>query len=1856
MALDMEEIHDKLLEDHQRINELMQERSAGEFPQDKQEELDRLLEERSDRIGMATDDDIAELVGTELMDTVRAFLGDDADTALQKASDMMRGDTDISPQGAVLAVLAEKDKSIDSAVARECLTTTGYHSIGDYNFRDFRELRAESIEAQTKMDGIAKGIAATVPDGLCAKYLEAKGDFVSMEQSIEKLDNLRKGMSSPRDFIPIMTERESISKNIDSRLEKLHAVGVDAFSSVVRNASPQDTMQRFDVARLDDLLLERANLSLIGDERAAIAKGEEYKDLLENIRAQAGRDPEGFAAKFIEARDNYSESLEKLNSSKDLSAEAEKSLKDDYISKCDKLVNVISEAHYFADTSKEEQAKDEVERNGIHGDVTPRMDARAIVDYKALEIAYDRKSSEDFPFAKGLLGDKVDTKFSYLEGIAKNAPDSLSAQYVEAKHQIDDKSAEISKLEERYQNTLEGGTDRTELLHHIDELKAEIKPLETQLHDIELRAGAIVESTKSDSEVDQDRLIAKVYALDKEIQAGGLDAISLGANKMDIDNFMIEIRDIAKDDPQGKCADFTREYDARRSMDAEVFNARQEVVADREFAAVDGHHEVKSLEVEWSNFQEHVDRLGSEAQICVDGFDTYGRIETPPDPVEQEQQTDTEKESANDTSASVANGQEPTTYEKAKADYESIKDKYNFRNFFVCADRLALNIEAYKTGQPGDRGQAVSGGDIVMNILELTRTDIIESIIEIKLRDFFDKHFPAKESQDVTREQGPTVHKYNTSPESATDVNGVFHDDGYIDKNDPKQGVDRGSEQNPGFGRYWGADLTQEVRGRGNDISTTVRNCGHGFTDSVVVDGKMETFKIPPIRLVEMGADHYLIDPFGKTLYSNVTTDSRDMEIQQSYSKPYFEALDISRGRFNGEMLEAGAAAKGMSLDDYKDMLTERCKSDYVDNGLRFFAVHGDYLEHNVVLNIHEEIDYTRDKIDFLHGLQLDKEAELKGITAETPNAEAKAERLTDEIKVAKSCQEDLSTKLDGLRDRLEKVNDTIDAYRSAGEICRGKEFGDDVKFASVLRGEVIGQGKVDKVSYGIDGNQESRIEAVLDKFNYKYDPNREKVTVEEKVETASKIDQQALSDKKAELIMEYGYNPDKIHDMDYAVEKLGIEKAEENYSPSEWADYMLYREDVEAYVKEQEAAVDKSESDSKDNVSQDDAKDRIEQEPSKQDTSKDGNNENQNQDTAAKEENPENDKKVESEPKDDNQSQDVENAPKPDKTEVTDSADGKEKDALSKDEKKDAEVMHPSPDTLRPDLESANEIGNRIGIDGSKLMAMDALLNAYGPDIRDSTDLPWDKYDEFIETLAFETGNDPADYYDGSFVDENEFDDDLGHLIHDALHMEHGSIEDNPLDVEAAHADTEKQMEADSGKDGVTTGQDEKAETHIDDSSFKSQVDSQSDNQVDSSIDEVKVDGQEADSKEILQEEAHTPEQQVETGKVDTPDENEKSFDVAAVDEGEKQLDNNVDSQREAEWQPGEIRDYGDVVYVDGFCMNHDQLDEYLKGPMDKDDIKEVIDKFIEAGHDGEDSFSFREDFLETSKYRFDIEDVIDAFADKMHDIQDNIDNGEPPSQDTVDMMVDCLCAIRDAVVDDFTENIVSVLDHIDDIFSNEPGVAGAIADKYMDAVVEMAEPVLSGFHAYDTEQADIVQSISEKMEMFQYNWDSLDASGFVDAASDLNAVFNGFAEMLTNVGTEFSNPDVDTAAHDLDAGMEVQPVDMPAADNGLDYLQPEFANVEPEMPEDVEEPASDMFADTPDSQPDVFDSSLYDTDSDSKQDVDMKAGEDGLDDLDKAADSLSDLGDMLRGIESLSDTMNDLDREGLIEFAGGE
>lgn len=1756
MALDLDEISERLRETQERIDGLLEKQAARKCSPDEMVELTHLQETRDELTAMGTDDDLTELIGDALVETAQDFLGEYADTGLQDMADMLRADPDMKPQDALISVIARVDPSVDAQVARDCLVNTGYRGVDD-TFPDKVMYEKHSMERQETADATAKAVASSVPDGYCARYLEAKGDLSQLEAVLQRIDsNLDAKIIEGADRIPLLQERANVAAEIEGRVEGLHSLGAEVFAPEAKAVSTEESMQRFDVARLEDLAEERDTLKLSGDEKAAQVKQEEYSDLLESLKMQADRDPDGFSAKYISAKEEFETAQSKSDNSDYMLASEQRELKADYLEKYENYKEIVSETRYFVDGAKEAQAKDEVERNGVKGDVTPRMDARAIIDFKVFELSYDRKNGDDFLVSKEILQDKVESKYQQVEGIAKAAPDSLCAEYVTLREDISGKKAEISALEDQYKSEKDSGADRTELLHKIDDLKAELSPLEGKLHDIELRAGSIIESAKSDSEVDQDRLIAKVYALDKEIQDGGLDNISYGANLVDIDNTMLDIRAIAKDDPHGPCADFAREFDGRRELDTEYFNAKQDAFSDTKFSDVDSHQEVRDIEVRWENYQEHIDRLGSEAQLGVEGLDTVGRIETPPDPVDNEgAQKDVDTSSPNDADAN----KEDTPYKKAQAEYDSIKDKYLFRNFFVCADRLKLNIEAYKAGQNGDKGRPVTGGDIAMNIIELTRSNVWESILEVKVRDFFDKKYPAHSAQDV--EKGPNVHTMHVPKDKVcTDSTGIFHDDGFLERKDPRSGVDKGSELNPGFGRYWGADLTREVKGGGRDITTSVRYCGRGFTDSVVLNGTMETIKVPPVRLVEMGENHYLIDPFGKTLYSNVTTDSKDLEIQQAASKPYFKDFDISQGRFGSQLIEAGAAAKGMSTDDYKAMLTDRCKQDYADAGLRFFAAHGDYLENRIIPNLKDDISHTKDKIEFLRGEQLDKEAERSAITAETPNADAKGKRLDAEIKSCISYEEKLQGKLEELTGRLDRVEKTLSAYDDAKVVARSRDLDPEVKFSVVLRGEVTGQGKLDNVSYGLDRSIEERIEDALEKFGYKYEADRAPRDVATPEERGPKADPKDIEAKRSELIREYGFNQDKIRAMDMAVEKLGRDRAEGNYRPGEWMEYDLYREDLDKYIAEKEAEAD-AKADSA--------------------TVPDGNPVD-TQDS--------NNNKVGS-PDDAKGSQpDTDKANAPDRAEAHTTKEeqpGKEQRVEKPDEKPGGSSRVETRGTP-PDTEKLNAIADKIGIDPDKLYTMAIMDGIYGDSARDQFEnLEWDKFDQYKAELAAEEHN-PDAIADGDTPAESAVDD------------------ETPVDS------------ADQGETLSDYDQQDTAERIPEVNRQNPAVIEESKNDVIlAQAGEQRIDGQ-------------------------------PQKDPAAANDGQS-----VEAASEKEeWTHGEIKDYGDVVSVDGLCMNHEQLDEYVKGPMSVEDIGAVIDRFIEAGLDSPDSFSFREDFLEPCKFRFDVSDVMDAFADKLRDVKEDAENGDPPSQGTIDMMVDCLCSIRDEVLDNFTEGVTDVLNRIETMFIDEPGLGGAVADKFLDSINDVVTPVLSGFEPYDSAQVNLIDEIADRLDMFRNEWDNADVSGFVDAALNLDSIFNGFADMLTDVGNSFANGE-DIAIHDIDAGMQIPDTELPAADTET----PQMPDVEiPGMNNDIDIPGMDLTEGSPKANAgaeDIFNPDQY-TEPDTF--VGDEAARDALDDLDKAADSLNDLGDMLRGVEQISDSMSDLDRDDYMNYLGGE
>ncbi|MCD7994978.1 MAG: hypothetical protein LUK37_25650 [Clostridia bacterium] len=180
--------------------------------------------------------------------------------------------------------------------------------------------------------------------------------------------------------------------------------------------------------------------------------------------------------------------------------------------------------------------------------------------------------------------------------------------------------------------------------------------------------------------------------------------------------------------------------------DKELFTEFGEVISE---AIVDALKEVYGEEAadslctdiaqEARDSEQPIQEIISEKVAELAGIDLEARVDTPSMDIEPPAEP------------------EISRYESLKERYDSDKDKYLFRNTFVVLDRLELNIEAYKTGEDGDKGRPVSGGDIAMNIIELTWSNVWESMVEIAVRTYFDEHFPAKVDTGTTVEEKPDI-------------------------------------------------------------------------------------------------------------------------------------------------------------------------------------------------------------------------------------------------------------------------------------------------------------------------------------------------------------------------------------------------------------------------------------------------------------------------------------------------------------------------------------------------------------------------------------------------------------------------------------------------------------------------------------------------------------------------------------------------------------------------------------------------------------------------------------------------------------------------------------------------------------------------------------------------------------------------------------------------------------------------------------------------------------------------------------------------------------------------------------------
>ncbi|NLT14036.1 MAG: hypothetical protein GXY05_06805 [Clostridiales bacterium] len=429
-------------------------------------------------------------------------------------------------------------------------------------------------------------------------------------------------------------------------------------------------------------------------------------------------------------------------------------------------------------------------------------------------------------------------------------------------------------------------------------------------------------------------------------------------------------------------------------------------------------------------------------------------------------------------------------YDELKEKFEALREKYMFNNTFTVAARLEFNIEAARENKPGADGKAVSGGDIAMDVLRLLRTNVLESLFEIGLRAIFDKiyspHEDDKATVDDSDEATSGKAQDERTAEYGTDKSGAYRDDGFVDTRSEQFTKDNiFTRDNPSAGFYMGVDMKSDPDSRVSDISTTVWRTGKDEVDSVFVGGKMETLRIPGIRMVEFNDTRYLVDPFGK-----VITHDGDRTSGEKFPD-YFPRLDISASNHGKELIAAAAEGKHMTVNEYKSGLVSDAKEHFIEKNIGRFEAHSEYIKDTIIPEIRGQVDKDgnlvderdkgtlgdyRDKIDALSN-RIDEVRALRTELDSKPVEErgfhdheaiAKCDEKIEKMESAKEKLESAASKLESRLERLENTVKEGGIYDNAIKVASSEKYDIEAKFGVVASADKDAAGKVSGYDDGL--------------------------------------------------------------------------------------------------------------------------------------------------------------------------------------------------------------------------------------------------------------------------------------------------------------------------------------------------------------------------------------------------------------------------------------------------------------------------------------------------------------------------------------------------------------------------------------------------------------------------------------------------------------------------------------------------------------------------------------------------------------------------------------------------------------------
>lgn len=643
-----------------------------------------------------------------------------------------------------------------------------------------------------------------------------------------------------------------------------------------------------------------------------------------------------------------------------------------------------------------------------------------------------------------------------------------------------------------------------------EEHDAKIEELEAKQHDCYLRAGAIIAGANdtSDWREQVDAVLeyhrAEKITDDHSSDPRMLTSHDLGLIRMDLERFndegdegsssrsgpaieyckALEIREDADNRLPGLWEKFNEVYDESRYHDLATLHRANGDVFDAQFAS--------------QNSQRMMDRIAAELELCKEGVEAYGLIHTEEDAIDKGELVEGGIEPTYETKEEIEKEQPKpkSDYEVAKESYDAIKDKYTFRNIFVSFERLKFDIEAYKTGGEGAHGkQPVSGGVIAMDVLELSRGNLWNSMIEVAIRSYFDEKYPAVDKPkpvDMGNEDTRDVMVHLEPMDTQVDFSLRYFDNGYIDSSG-RDGTRPDMNKNPCFGKFMGADLTRpsEVR----DLGIEVHSCGPRTGATVTYqkeNGDMETLRIPPIRLVEIKGEprFYLIDPFGRTVDGNVSSSAKSKESAVEIERPYFKTLDISVTKFGSTAIEEYAKSKGCSVEVAKERITHDAMEHYVDRAIQNVAKHEPYIRDKLLPEAMQQLDAVSERLDYLK--------EVRGFVAdhiENPKGyedEQRKDAYDQFLGRVDSSIETLVKLEKGLDDRVGKLTQTLEWYKDGIEQINVTKEGTgykpdpEVRFGIAVAMESRAAGKIDNPYYTVSKMDLQGLDKLFDACEFK--------------------------------------------------------------------------------------------------------------------------------------------------------------------------------------------------------------------------------------------------------------------------------------------------------------------------------------------------------------------------------------------------------------------------------------------------------------------------------------------------------------------------------------------------------------------------------------------------------------------------------------------------------------------------------------------------------------------------------------------------------------------------------------------------